>query len=97
MAYHHVPYMAYGVFAKSLASKYIDEDTVIPSLLNPRNPAGIIYNNYDNKIIIINFIDMMMDMLGNPEVRSIITEKYQKSKEQIGIRNANTQSRARLV
>ena len=43
--------MAYGVFAKSLASKYIDKDTVIPSLLNPRNPAGIIYYNYDNEII----------------------------------------------
>ena len=33
-------------------------------------------------------IDMMMDMLGIPEVRNIITEKYQKSKEQIGLRNA---------
>ena len=31
---------------------------------------------------------MMMDMLGNPVVRNIITEKYQKSKEQIGLRNA---------
>ena len=38
-------------------------------------------------------IDMMMDMLGNPEVRNIITEKYQESKEQIGIRNAITHAR----
>ena len=56
VAYHHVPYMAYGVFAKSLASKYIDKDTIIPSLLNPRNPAGII--NVLRTIIMITVLFM---------------------------------------
>ena len=38
---------------------------------------------------------MIMDMLGIPTVRNIITEKYQNSKEQTGIRNAI--KHARLV
>ena len=55
MAYHHLPYMAYGVFAKTLASRYIDEDKVILSLLDTHNPAGtttyvLFYvQNYDLK------------------------------------------------
>jgi hypothetical protein len=42
MAYHDVPYMAYEVFVNALASKYLDKEKIIPSLLESHNPAGTI-------------------------------------------------------
>lgn len=45
----------------------------------------------------MSFIDLMMDMLGKPEVRDIIAEKYQNSNEQSSIRKAVKKAITRSV
>ena len=97
MAYHDVPYMVYEVFVNAVASKYLKEEKlIIPSLVESHNPAGIhVVNLTLKQIMILIFTDMIMDMLGIPKVRKIITEEG--SNKQNSIKNAITNAFTRSV
>ena len=45
----------------------------------------------------VTHIDMIMDMLGNPKLRQIITESYQSSNEPMRVRAAITEVRYDII
>ena len=45
----------------------------------------------------VTHVDMIMDMLGNPKLRQIITEGYQSSNEPMRVREAITEVRYDLI
>ena len=98
VSYSDVPDKAYEVFVSALTSSYLKRGLVIPSLVKVHNPAGIV-NLLGIKInilvteIIILMIDVIMDMLGNPKMRKIITQHYQNSEEPNVIREAIVRAR----
>lgn len=86
------------MFVSALTSSYLKRGLVIPSLVKVHNPAGIvnllgIEINILLILIIILMIDVIMDMLGNPKMRKIITQHYQNSEEPNAIREAIVRAR----
>lgn len=84
VSYHDVPDRAYETFVSALTSKCLEQGLVVPTLVDVHNPAGnlqltlffckCIYNRFSDA-------DVIMDMLGSPKMRQIITESYQNSGE----------------
>ena len=97
--------MAYEVFVNAVASKYLDYGRVIPSLMQSHNSAGKKYalafrkscfgicSQWPFSYMYITHVDMIMDMLGQPKLRLIITESYQTSDEPKRVRDEITEVR----
>ena len=98
MSYHDVPDRAYETFVSALTSKYLEQGLVIPTLVDVHNPAGevwlaMFYTVHTYTLIPTHHADVIMDMLGSPTIRQIITESYQDSEEPKLIKRAIMRAR----
>lgn len=72
VAYHGAPEKAYEVFVSSLLKKQLH----YPSLKD-QNPAGTYVKLFFSLLVDSLYVDVIMDMLGNPKLRKSILEYYE--------------------